>query len=165
MRRRRSRGRRPSTPWGLVFGLAGVCLLLVGGAGIESTAFDTAATPRGATADVTIDESGVHTLDAAQAVHTNATEPLVNVTNRLTRDVSVTVALRDDSTGTGDLVVEGVRQGDVATFTVRDGDERTVEIDVPDDGSLVGETVYFHVNATATGLDVRAPDRSAPVEG
>ncbi|MFB6303369.1 MAG: hypothetical protein ABEH78_10985 [Haloferacaceae archaeon] len=166
-KRRRSRRRRLSTLCALLIGLAGVWVVLAagGGGGVASTAFSTATAPRGATADVTIDSSGAHSLDTAQSVHTNSTEALVNVTNRLARDASVTVALRDDSTGTGDLVVDGSKQGDIATFTLSRGGAQTVEIEIPDDSSLVGETVYFHVNATATGLDVRAPDRSAPIEG
>lgn len=163
MSRGRSRRGSPPSPFTLVVGLVLVVCLLVGNAGVESAAFSTATVPREATADVTIDDSGAHSLDTAQSVHVNSTEPLVNVTNRLARDVSVTASLRDDSTHIGDLVVGDTNEGDVATFTLRTDDTRTVEIDVPDDGSLDGETVYFHVNATATGLDVSASDRSAPV--
>jgi hypothetical protein len=137
----------------------------LGGVGLESTAFSTATVPRDAAADVTIDESGTHSLQTAQSASVNSTGALVNVTNRLSRDVSVTVAQRVDSTHVGDLVVAGTAEGDVATFTLPDGQTRTVDIAVRDDDSLVGETVYFDVNATARGLVVSAPDRSVPVDG
>jgi len=162
-RSRRRGGKSSSLP--LVVGIVLVCFLVVGGTGIKSTAFSTATTPRAATADVTIDEYGAHSMDTAQSVHVNSTEALVNVTNYLAQDTTVTVSLRDDSTQIGDLVVDGTNQGNTATFTLRESDTETVKITVPDDGSLVGETVYFHVNASATGLSVSAPDRSASVEG
>lgn len=164
MTRRRSRsrgGRSWLTP--LVVGLA--LLLVVGGSGVgfESTAYSSSSTPRAATADVVVDESGVHALDTTQSVHLNSTEPLVNVTNHHTRDVSVTVTLRDDSTHIGDLVLDGSVVGNSTTFRLSATHTQTVELKVPDDSSLDGETVYFHVNASTTAYRVSATDRSAAV--
>lgn len=140
-------------------------ILYAGGVGVESTAFRTGEAPRAATANVTIDESGAHTLDTTQAVHINATEPLVNVTNRLAQDVTVTVRLAGGSTDIGSLVLDGVTEGDIATFTLVSGATETVALDIPNDESLVGRTVYFHVDASSTGLEVNATSRSAPVKG
>ena len=161
MSRSRRRGRR--MPLLSLVGLALVCVL-VGGAGLESTAFSAASAPREATVDVTIDENGVHSLDTAQSVHVNSTEALTNVTNNHAQDVTVTVALRDDSTQKGDLVVNGVTEGNSATFTLRKTEAETVKIRVPDDGTLAGQTVYFHVNASAPGFRVDATGRSSPIE-
>lgn len=161
----RSRGRHGMLRITLLVGILLLGVVYLGGFGVESTAFRTGETHRGATADVSIDESGAHTLDTTQAVHINATEPLVNVTNRLGQDVTVTVTLADGSTDIGALVVDGVSEGDVATFTLIAGATQTVDLDIPDDESLVGRTVYFHVAASATGLDVNATNRSAPVNG
>lgn len=165
MRRRSRGGGGYLSSLTFVLILALFAALFVGGAGLESTAFRTGETPRGATADVTIDESGAHALDTTSAVHINATEPLVNVTNHLTQDVTVTVTLADGSTDIGSLVVDGVSEGNVATFTLAAGGTQTVDLAVPDDESLVGRTVYFHVGAQSTGLEVNATDRNAPVNG
>lgn len=162
--RSRRRGTR-RTSAGLAVGVALVCLLLAGGAGVASMAADTATVPRPASVDVTVDASGAHSLDTARAVHVNSTERLVDVTNELDRDVSVTVALRDDVTHVGHLVVDGVDEGNSVTVPLAKGATERVKIAVRDDGSLVGDAVYFGVNATAPGLDVSAPDRSAPIQG
>ncbi|PSQ16740.1 hypothetical protein BRD00_09960 [Halobacteriales archaeon QS_8_69_26] len=78
--------------------------------------------------------------------------------------MTVTVALRSNSTNLGDLVVDGTNHGNEVTFTLGESGTESVKLSVPDDDSLVGETVYFHVNASASGLDVSATDRSVPVE-
>jgi uncharacterized protein with PhoU and TrkA domain len=160
-RRRRGGRRLPKT---LVVALA--LLVVVFGAGHTATSSFTAGdTQRGSGVDVVSDEAAVHALDVAAAVHVNATDPLVNVTNRLGRSVSVTVSLRSESTDVGELVVDGVAVGDSATFTLNDGGAETVRIDVPDDANLTDRTVYFDADASDTGLEVRAPNRSAPVNG
>lgn len=115
--------------------------------------------------NVTGDETGAHALDVAAAVQVNRTDPLVNVTNRLGRSVSIEVTLRADSTDIGDLVVGGTDRGNGTSFTLSAGATETVAIDVPDDGSLAGRTVYFHANASDGGLTVSATDRSTQVEG
>jgi len=132
--------------------------------GVHSAAFSTATADRGSSVDVTSDEVGAHTLDVAGSVHVNSTEPLVNVTNRLGRSTTVTVTLADNSTHLGDIVVDGVDESDQASFSLATGDTKRVDLDVSDDSSLVGETVYFHVNASGTGLDVSAPARRVPIE-
>lgn len=138
---------------------------VAGVGGVHTAAFSTATADRGSSVDVTSDESGAHTLEVAGSVHVNSTESIVNVTNRLGRSTTVTIALADNSTHLGELVVDGVDEGDRASFSLSAGDTKRVDLSVPDDSSLVGETVYFHVNASTDGLDVSAPGRSASIEG
>lgn len=132
---------------------------------LASGATSAAEVGRNAGTNVTGDETGAHGLEVAPAVRVNETDPLVDVTNRLGRTVTVSVALRDDSTDVGDLVVGGTKRGNETSFTLSAGATETVAIAVPDDGSLVGRTVYFHANASDDGLTVSATDRSTPVEG
>jgi len=163
-RRSRRRGGRPLfSALVLVVGIVLVVLATFGSAGIEAASFDTGQADRGGAVDVTDDESAAHALDAADAVSVNATEPLVNVTNRLGTDVTVTVSLRDNSTQIGDLVVDGTVEGNQTSFSLPAGSTRTVEIEIPDDDTLSTETVYFDVDASGEGIDVTAPDRRVPV--
>lgn len=166
MRRRRSR-RRSGPPLARVVPVVLVAVVVVGllVGPLASGATSAGAVGRGTGSNVTDDASGAHALDVAAAVHVNATDPLVNVTNRLGRTVTVTVELREDSTDVGDLVVDGTTRGNATSFTLSAGATETVELSIPDDSSLVGRTVYFHANASDPGLDVTATDRSAPVEG
>lgn len=163
-RRSRRRGSRSPIPsLVLIVGAAIVVAAAFGSAGIGAASFDTGEVDRGAAVDVTDDASAAHALDTADGVSVNATEPLVNVTNRLGTDVTVTVGLRDDSTHIGDLVVDGTVDGNETSFSLAAGATQTVELKIPDGGSLSNETVYFHVNASGDGIEVTAPDRSVPV--
>lgn len=162
--RSQRRGPRTTTP-GLVLLAAGIVIIVfvLGSGGMGTASFSTADAPRGNSVNITADESAAHSLDVASAVHINATDPLVNVTNRLGQDVTVTVTLRSDSTHIGDLVVDGTNEGNDTTFTLVEQNTKTVKIKIPDDTSLTTETVYLHVSATAPDLEVNAPDRNAPV--
>ncbi|MBP1986008.1 hypothetical protein [Halolamina salifodinae] len=163
-RRSRRRGSDRTIPT-LVL-IAGVAIIVVaafGSAGAGSASFDTAQVDRNGAVNVTDDASAAHALDTADAVHVNATEPLVNVTNRLGTDVTVTVGLRDDSTHIGDLVVGDTVAGNETSFGLAAGATQTVEIEIANDSTLSTETVYFHVNASGNGIEVTAPDRSVPV--
>lgn len=166
MRKRRSRrrGSKPTFPAvvALVVGVLAV-FVVFGSGGMATASFTTADAPRTSAVDVTSDELGAHGLDVAAEVSTNSTSTLVNVTNRLGQDVTITVGLRDDSEHIGDLVVDGTVVGNETSFTLTEGAEQTVKIEIPDDTSLADETVYFYVDASASGLEVTAPDRSAPV--
>lgn len=163
-RRSRRRGTRAAFP-ALVLLAGGVLVIAVvfGSGGMATASFTTADAPRNSAVDVTSDELGAHALDVAPSVHINSTGPLVNVTNRLGQDVTITVGLRGDSGHIGDLVVDGSVVGNQTSFTLTEGTERKVEIEIPDDSSLTDEIVYFYVDASAPGIEVTAPDRSAPV--
>lgn len=163
---RRTRRRGPRSPLPTLVLAVGVTILLVaalGSIGAGSASFDTATVDRAGGVNVTDDASAAHGLDTAEAVHIDATEPLVNVTNRLGTDVRVTVALRDDSTHIGDLVVDGTNDGNETSFQLAAGATQTVEIRIPNDDSLDTETVYFRVDASGDGIEVKAPDRRVPV--
>lgn len=163
-RRSRCRGTRITFP-ALVMLASGMLVLagVFGAGGMATASFTAADAPRNATVDVTTDDVGVLTLDVAPAVHINSTDPLVNVTNRLSQDVTITVELRGDSEHIGDLVVDGTVVGNKTSFTLAEGGVQTVEIEIPDNSSLTDETVYFSVDASAPGLEVTAPGRSTPV--
>lgn len=136
---------------------------VLGSGGMGTASFSTSDAPRENVVNVVSDESAAHSLDTASAVHINATDPLVNVTNQLGQGVTVTVTLRSDSTHIGDLVVGGTNDGNETTFTLAEQDTQTVKIKIPDDTSLTTETVYLRVSATAPDLEVSAPDRNASV--
>lgn len=161
----RRRTRQRSSTGGSFTSLCGILIIamLIVGVSVPSASFSHGEVPRGAAVDVTTDTNAAHALGVAQAVYINDTSELVNVTNHLGRDVTITVTLRSDSDHIGDLVVDGVTSGNETTFDLAEGTTERVKIEIPDDSSLTDETVYFHVNATNPGLTVKAPDRKAPV--
>lgn len=158
------RGPRTTTP-GLLLIAGGIIIIafVLGSGGMGTASFSTGEASRGNSVNVAADETAAHSLDVATAVHINATDPLVNVTNRLGQDVTVTVTLRSDSTHIGDLIVDGANHGDETTFALAEQQTKTVKIQIPDDTSLTTESVYLHVSATAPGLEVSAPDRNVSV--
>lgn len=166
MKRRRSRRRGSSVTLPvLVLFASGVLLVafVLGGGGMGAASFTAADASRNSAVNVASDDQGALTLDVAPAVHTNSTDSLVNVTNHLGQDVSVTVTLRDDSDHVGDLVVGESNVNNTTTFSLAAGETKTVKIEIPDDDSLTDETVYFAVDASGTGLEVTTADNSTPV--
>lgn len=158
-----TRSRRRSRPRGAALAVAVAVLLVVAGAH-GTGAYTTGHVDRTSTVNVTSDGTAALGLDTATAVHTNRTERLVTVTNRLDRDVSVTVALRSSSVDAADLVLDGANEGDRLTVSIGKGASQRIDVAVADDSSLVGQTVDFDTEATATGLHVTADDRRAPIE-
>lgn len=168
MRPRRSRSRRRRSARsvrGFALLAVGVVLLwsVVGGGALATGSFTTGHAPRGTAVNVAADERAAHALSVPESVRVNDTSPLVNVTNRLGQDTTVTVTLRDDSRDVGDLVVDGSTVGNETSVFLPVGTTETVSIAVPDDDTLVGVEVYFHVDADGDGLAVSAPDRNATV--
>lgn len=147
----------------LTLAVVATVMLVVGGS-LGTAAFTTGSVGRTSDIGVASDVSGLYGIDTAPAVHTNTTEPLVDLTNRFGQDVTVTVTLRSDSTDTGDLVVDGTSTGDQATFTLGQGETRQIDLAVHNDSALGGRTVYFHIEASAPGLYVSAQDRTVPIE-
>lgn len=162
MSRSRRRGRGSWLGQSVAVGFVVVAMLLATGFG--ASAFTTGSVDRSSSIDVAGDADGLYGLDTATAVHTNATERLVTVTNRLDRDVTVSVTLDASAADLGDLVVDGTIHGDRASFTLAPGGSRQVDIAVPDDPAIAGETVTFRAEASAAGLYVSAANRSVPVE-
>lgn len=140
-----------------------VGLLVVSGGGLPTSGVDTADIPRDAGVNVTTDDSAAHTLVLADNVSVNSTEQLVTITNRVTRDVTVSVTLRSDSTHIGDLVVDGTASGDAVSLTLLAGAQESVDLAVADDSTLAGETVHLHVTADASAIAVNASNRAVPV--
>lgn len=144
--------------------VATVALLLVCAGALGAAGFSTGYVDRNSAVAVTSDTTGIFGIDSATSVHTNSTERLVTLTNRLDRDATVTVTLHADSTDTGSLVVDGTNHGTQATFTLATGASRRIEIEIPDDETLVGRTVHFRTEAVADGVYVSARNRTVPIE-
>lgn len=138
--------------------------LFVVASGLGTAAFTTGSLDRASDVDVAADTDGVYGIDLSSAVHTNSTERLVTLTNRLDRDVTVTITLDSASTDRGDLVVGGVNEGNQTSFTLASGNSQRIDVAVPDDDSLVGTTIVFHAEASADGLYVSAENRTVPIE-
>lgn len=161
MRRTRTRvNSRTSAAYVWAVLLAG---MVVVGVSLPAASVSQGNVPREATVDVATDGNGALTLDVAQSVPVNDTSDLVDVTNRLGQDVTMTVTLRTDSEHVGDLVVDGVDRENETSFVLTRGSSQVVQVDVPDDSSLTDEVVYFHVTASAPGLTANALDREAKV--
>lgn len=160
MSRSRRRGGSGSS-WLLAVVLAA---LFLAASGLGTAAFTTGSVDRNSAVDVAADTDGVYGIDLSSAVHTNSTERLVTLTNRLDRDVTVTVTLDADSTDRGDLVVDGTVAGNQTSFTLAAGSSQRVDVEVPDDDSLVGTSIAFHAEASADGLYVSAENRTVPIE-
>lgn len=163
-RRTRRRGSNRSGAFAVLLCVGAFVGVAYGVGVVPTESFTDAAHPRGASLNVTPDERSVHELVVADRVRTNATDPLVNVTNRLGRDVTITVALRSESKDLGTLVVDGDEVGNATSFALARGAGQTVSIRVPDDDSLGNETVRFDVDASHPGLEVTAPDRGVPID-
>lgn len=136
-----------------------IALLLVGSLVVPAGAFSTASVTRTSTFEVVPDSEGSHTLDVAESVTVGQTDRLVTVTNNLGTDVTVEVRLRSDSTEKGDLVVDGATSETRTSFQLAPGGTQSVNLNVTSDQTLDGERVYFHVNASGTGLTVDSPNR------
>lgn len=162
MSRSRRRGGKSWVGQTAAVSLVVVAMLLSNGIG--AAAFTTGSVDRSSSVGVAADVDGLYGLDTAAAVHTNTTGRLVTVTNRLDRDVTVTVTLDASAADLGDLVVNGITRGDQASFSLVPGDSQRVDIAVPENQSIVGQTVSFHAEASAAGLSVSAENRSVPIE-
>lgn len=135
------------------------------GGGLEATAFTIAGVDRSSAIDVASDGEATLGINPAQNVHINSTETLVNTTNRLGRPVTVTVALRSESTSRGDLVVDGQNMGDQVSLSLARGETTDVQISIADNSSLAETSIHFDVRASASGINVAANNRSVPVKG
>lgn len=163
--RRRSRSRGSNLlPWTGLATIAVVLAVAFGG-GPAATAFTTGNVDRNSAVDVVTDPEAALGVDSASAVYINTTSTLVNTTNRLDREATVTVSLRGSSADYADLVVNGNNEGDSVSLTLTEAETRTIDVAIPDNSSLVGQSVRFDVRASAPGLQVETNNRSAPIEG
>lgn len=163
MTRRRPRSPRESRS--RILTVCGVVLvvLVVVGATLPAASFTRSQADRSSAVSVANDDNAVLSLDTASEVTINGTSDLVNVTNGFGQSVTLTVSIRSDSTDEGDLVVDGTNHGDEVSLSLADGATETIRVEVPDDSTLTDEVLYFHVAASAPGLEVTANNRSVPI--
>jgi len=161
MARRRSR-RRGGGRWLVVVGLVFALLTL---SGIPpSASFSMGDTARGSEINVADDPSAVLGLDNHSAMQTGETCKLVDVTNGFDTTVTVTVTLRADSEKYGNLTLGSGREGNETSFSLEADATQRVGLETKNESSFDGDDVYYHVNATATSLDVVAMDRYSTID-
>lgn len=163
-RRRRAGSSGPRLiPSSLVVAIVAVGLALTfgPGVGLPAAGFDTGSADRRSAAPLAADGDAVLSLDIAAGVDAGETDPLVNVTNRLGRDATVTVSLADGSRDVGSLVVDGTAVGNETSLLLAQG--ATEQVSLAADADTSGRTVSFHVNASDGGLSATAADRSTEV--
>lgn len=162
MRRRSRRGPSRSTLTCLC--LAFAILALTFGGGLEATAFTTGSVDRKSAVDVVSDSDGALQIETADDVRINSTSPLVNTTNHLGQPITLTITLRSETADQGDLVIDGVNYGDRVSLSLTRSETATVDVSIPNDESLVGTDVRFDVRASASGIQVSAPDRRVAIK-
>ncbi|MGZ0748543.1 hypothetical protein [Haloparvum sp. AD34] len=136
--------------------------LLVGPGPVAVEAFSTGGVDRQGSLTTVGDGSGGATLDPYHGMQSGEQCKLVDVTNSLGTDLSVTVSLRSDSTGYGNLTIGNGDEGDEVTFSVGVGATQRVDIQLAtnlDDGTKV----FFHVNATSAPVEFAGTDRYSTV--
>lgn len=164
--RSRRRPRSPRRSWSKTLAVCGalVLVVVVVATTVPAASFTHGEASRSAAVSVASDGNAPLRIDTASAVTINDTSDMVNVTNGLGRGVTLTVSIRSDSTDEGDLVVDGTNYGDQVSVSLADDATETVRVSVPDNDSLTDEVLYFHVTASAQGLEVNANDRSVPID-
>lgn len=163
-RRRRQQGSRSLIDVILYLGL--VVAVIVALTGPPGAAYTTGQFGRATSIDAVADIDGVVKLNTTSELQEGTNDQcLVRITNYLGKEVTANVSLRNDSTHLGELRREddilGLQRGDTLEFPLADGESKTVFMDV--ETGTAGNTTYFHVTATATGLSVELNDRSAPI--
>lgn len=165
MSRRRSRSRtRTGSRWRVLTIALIATVLVLGSIGPPTIAFEAGTADRSSSIGVVDDLDGAHGLNVTSELEEGSENCLVDVTNRLGQSVTVTVSLRDDSTEHGTLnvsLVDESNSGDTVQFDLADGDTQTVKMDVGT--GMAGNTTYFHVNASGSGVYAETKNRSAPI--
>jgi len=160
MSRRRRRSRRV-----LPFAVLLAAVLLAGAAVLPAASYSTSDVSRGAAVGVVDDPEATLSLETASNVTVGAVEQLVVVTNGFGATATVAVALTGASPANATLVVEGASVGDSYSTELGPGASLTVDVDVPDDGTLDGAEIVFDTTADTGGVDATAPGRRVPIEG
>lgn len=157
--RRRSRSRSRS---GLPLVVVVTLVLLCGVTALPAASFSIAGIDRGTAAGVTDDPNAILGLTVSQSVTLGTTDDLVVVTNDLGSDATLTVTLRSDSTGKGDLSVNGVT-GDEVSFDLAAGSSQRVDVVVSADPAYADTQLYFHVSADSSSVDGTVTDRQTTI--
>jgi hypothetical protein len=135
--------------------LVGAGSILVGsGAIYQSGAFSKVAADRGVSIDTASGSNALLGVVGRGPVQKNVREPMVEFTNNL--DDSITITVRLDNSGDGDLYNNEGQSGGSVTLRLSPGNTQTVDIE----GSTTGSVTYT-VNANAQGFSL---DTSGSVE-
>lgn len=161
MSRRRSRERSRRVLPVVVVVLA---VVLAGATLLPASSYSTGDADRGATVGVTEDSQAILALDTSTGVRIGNTDRLVDVTNNLPSTATVTVTLSNDAATMADLVVDGVVVGDEYSLELDSTASVSIDVQIPDDQSYVGEQIVFDTSADSVDIDAVAANRSAPIE-
>lgn len=162
--RRRSRGRGRGRT-GLGSTALVVALVVFVASGVPGLAVTQGAVDRNSAVDVVDDLDGAQKLNVASELQEGSESCLVEITNNLGQDVTVTVTLAENSKVYGNLNVslaDSVLSGDSVEFDLAVGDTQTVKMEA--NSGTAGNTTYFHVSSTGTGIYAETRDRSAPIK-
>lgn len=136
--------------------------LLVGPGPIGTEAFSTGGVDRQGSLTTVDDGSSGATLDPYHGMQSGEQCKLVDVTNSLDTDLTVTVSLRSDSTGYGNLTIGNGNEGNDVTFSL--GVDATQRVEIQLDSNLDdGTKVFFHVDGTSAPVDFSVTDRYSTV--
>lgn len=164
MTRARPSRRAPSGRSPLFVVLVALVVLAASFAGLATSAVSMQTNERTVGTDVVDDAVGILGLEVAETVTIGKRDRLLDVTNRLQTDVTVTIGLHASATDKGELVVDGVPQGNTTSFTLSAGSTRQIDIDVVDGQEQLGEEISFDVTASAPGTFVETPGRATTID-
>lgn len=163
-KKRRSRGSGRSLPKKTV--LVTLVVLLLFGWGSPTASFSLGESDRGTSVAVTDDTNGLVGLNKTSELKEGASDNcLVGVTNQLDESATVDVSLGSSSGDLGSLKVgpNGTLEGNSVEFSLNDGASETVYMDV--DAGTAGNTTYYSVNVSTSGVQGILAERSAPIKG
>ena len=138
-----------------------VALLIVQGP-LGLGAFGAGVVERSPHLSVVDDRNGGMDIYPHHAMNSGETCTLVDLTNNVGSNLTVTVSLREDSQSYGNLTLGNGNEGNETTFQLDAGASQRVGIEL--DSSIPdGTSVYFHVNATGDPVSIVATDRHSTV--
>jgi len=146
MARRRSRGDGPPKGKGLL--LVGLVVLLVMGTAPPVLSFDSATVERQSSINVTGDGDAIVGLVTTDELTAGTEGPLVNTTNAVGSEVTVTLTLQNRSKG---ILTSETAQGEEVQFALGTGATENISIDLNCDAS-VNERIDYRTEVTDPGF-------------
>lgn len=140
-------------------------VLLIGATVLPAASYSTSDVSRGAAVGVVDDPAASLSLDTAENVSVGTVNRLVVITNGFDSMATVSITLTNASPENASLVVGGASVGDSYSTDLTTGASLTVDVDVPDDGTLEGSDIIFDTTGDTGDIDASAPGRSVPIEG
>lgn len=128
-------------------------------AGVAGVSYTTALLDRSSTADVVVDEDGKLGMKVFTRINSSSGQEndLVTATNQFGRNVTVTVALENQTTRYDLVHPDTGAENDTVTFALGKGSTKTVEIRWGNcGGPCKDDTIRFSVRASAPGLSANA---------